>query len=61
MEINVQRILKTRLEDVWRWMEIVLDRTEAQLRFGNALVASPAVAAFIRRDRKAVVKKDDQE
>lgn len=40
-------------------METVLDRTEAQLRFGNALMASPTIAAVLRRGKKLAAKKGD--
>uniref|UniRef100_A0A914RE30 Uncharacterized protein n=1 Tax=Parascaris equorum TaxID=6256 RepID=A0A914RE30_PAREQ len=34
----VRREIEERLCPTWRWMESILDRTEAQLRFGNALM-----------------------
>lgn len=40
-------------------METVMDRTEAQLRFGNALMASPAIAAVLRKEKKLSLKKGD--
>lgn len=40
-------------------METVLDRTEAQLRFGNALMASPTIAAVLRKEKKLSPKKGD--
>lgn len=39
----------------------MLDRTEAQLRFGNALMASPGAAAVLRKDKKPLKKVDDHD
>uniref|UniRef100_A0A8R1XPM3 UBR-type domain-containing protein n=1 Tax=Onchocerca volvulus TaxID=6282 RepID=A0A8R1XPM3_ONCVO len=57
--VAIRRLIDERLYVVWHWMEIVLDRTEAQLRFGNALMASPSIAAVLRREKKLSPKKGD--
>nr|AZA04905.1 E3 ubiquitin-protein ligase [Anisakis simplex] len=48
-----------RFNATWRWMESVLDRTEAQLRFGNALMWSPAGAMIVNDDRKSSSSRKD--
>lgn len=48
-----------RLKEIWRWMGIVLDRTEAQLNFGNALMSSPAGTVIAKNERKSGKKTDD--
>uniref|UniRef100_A0A158Q8T1 TPR_REGION domain-containing protein n=1 Tax=Elaeophora elaphi TaxID=1147741 RepID=A0A158Q8T1_9BILA len=57
--VAVRRLIEERLYVVWHWMETVLDRTEAQLRFGNALMASPSIAAVLRKEKKVSPKKGD--
>ncbi|VDP20167.1 unnamed protein product [Onchocerca flexuosa] len=57
--VAIRRLIDERLYVVWHWMEIVLDRTEAQLRFGNALMASPSIAAVLRKEKKLSPKKGD--
>ncbi|MFH4983429.1 hypothetical protein AB6A40_010138 [Gnathostoma spinigerum] len=54
--VAIRRLIEERLSVVWKWMEIVMDRTEAQLRFGNAVVASPAGAYLTSMEKKG--KKD---
>ncbi|MCP9265011.1 E3 ubiquitin-protein ligase UBR5 [Dirofilaria immitis] len=55
--VAIRRLIDERLYVVWHWMETVLDRTEAQLRFGNALMASPSIAAILRREKKLSPKR----
>ncbi|KAL3990385.1 HECT-domain (ubiquitin-transferase) family protein [Acanthocheilonema viteae] len=57
--VAVRRLIEERLYVVWHWMETVLDRTEAQLRFGNALMASPTISAVLRKEKKLSPKKSD--
>ena len=49
-----------RLKDVWKWLANVLDRTEAQLNFGNALMSSPAGALISKNERKSTKKPDEE-
>ena len=43
----------------WNWMEVVLDRMEAQLLFGNAVMAS-AIGVRFSKDRIALLGQDNQ-
>ncbi|KHN79410.1 E3 ubiquitin-protein ligase UBR5, partial [Toxocara canis] len=56
----LRREIEERLCPTWRWMESVLDRTEAQLRFGNALMWSPAGALIVSNERKSTSRKDEE-
>uniref|UniRef100_A0A915CIQ6 E3 ubiquitin-protein ligase UBR5 n=3 Tax=Parascaris univalens TaxID=6257 RepID=A0A915CIQ6_PARUN len=56
----VRREIEERLCPTWRWMESILDRTEAQLRFGNALMWSPAGALIVTNGRKSSSRKDEE-
>ncbi|CAG9541014.1 unnamed protein product, partial [Cercopithifilaria johnstoni] len=57
--VAIRRLIEERLYVVWHWMETVLDRTEAQLRFGNALMASQTISAVLRKEKKLSPKKSD--
>ncbi|VDN23025.1 unnamed protein product [Gongylonema pulchrum] len=55
--VAIRRLIEERLSDVWRWMETLMDRAEAQFRFGSALMASPSIAAVLRKEKKVAHSK----
>ncbi|VDN04928.1 unnamed protein product [Thelazia callipaeda] len=57
--VAIRRLIEERLCVVWQWMETVLDRTEAQVRFGNALMSTPSTAAILRKEKNRLLKKSD--
>ncbi|KAI1718350.1 HECT-domain (ubiquitin-transferase) domain-containing protein [Ditylenchus destructor] len=55
-----RRLFDERMEAVWSWLHLIMDRTEAKLKFGNALATSSIGPLIIAPELDNFAKKPDE-